>query len=111
MSEGRNSKRFDCDIMLNKQEAGVTNVARATNISLSGMRIQRVSDPSLCRQSDVKLEVRLPGLEAPIRIQASKVYETEDHVGVRFTRMSHRNFDRLRRWIREKRVVNAVENI
>ncbi len=101
MSEVRKQSRVDCDIILNKTERGMMNVARATNISLSGMRIQRLLDPYASADENIQFELELPGTAEPLVLSGKKVYEGSDHFGVRFTEISHRHFIRLRSWIAE----------
>ena len=38
----RSAERVPCDMILNKVQDGHTNIVRATNISMGGMRIQRL---------------------------------------------------------------------
>ncbi len=103
MQEIRKQTRVNCDIMLNKTEAGLMNICRATNISLGGMRIQRLLEPCQIRDERMELEIELPDFEdEPLVIGAKKVYEEKDHVGLCFTDISHRHFVRLRSWIAER---------
>jgi hypothetical protein len=99
MNDIRRQARVECDIILNKTERGVMNVARATNISLSGMRIQRLLDPYQSADERVQFELELPGIEEPLIVSGKKVYEGGDHFGVRFTEISHRHFMKLRSWL------------
>ena len=101
MSDSRRAQRVDCDIMLNKVEDGHMNVCRATNISLGGMRIQRLLEPLARGAQMMRLQLELPGNEGPIWVGARKVYEDTEYVGLRFTHISHQHFQRLRRWISE----------
>ena len=101
MSEIRKQSRVDCDIILNKTERGIMNVARATNISLGGMRIQRLLDPYVSADEKIQFELELPGTEEPLVVSGKKVYEAPDHFGVKFTEISHRHFIRLRSWLAE----------
>lgn len=101
MNDIRRQTRIDCDIILNKTERGIMNVARATNISLGGMRIQRLLDPYIGNDDRVQFELELPGTDEPLIISGKKTYEAPDHFGVRFTEISHRHFIRLRSWIAE----------
>lgn len=101
MSENqRRTNRVPCDIILNKVQDGHTHIARATNISLGGIRIQRLLEPL---KSDgnarLRLQLKLPDTEEPIWVGARKVYEDDDFVGLRFTHISHQHFVRLRQWI------------
>lgn len=100
MKEIRKQTRVNCDIMLNKTEGGLMNICRATNISLGGMRIQRLLEPFEVQGGRMQLEIELPEHEdEPIVIGAKKVYEEEDHVGLCFTDISHRHFVKLRSWL------------
>ena len=104
----RRQDRVDCDIILNKIEQGAMNIARATNISLSGMRLHRLLEPYFTTSERVRLEVALPGTDEPLWIGAQKVYEDPEYIGVRFTDISHNHFLRLREWIQSQSVNAAL---
>ncbi len=105
----RRQERLDCDIILNKVEEGSMNIARATNISLSGMRIRRLLEPYFQGEGPVRLEVALPGdSESPLNIGARKVYDGDDYIGVKFTDISHNHFLRLRNWIQGQVLRNEL---
>lgn len=99
MSELRQTTRVACEILLNKSNDGHTHVCLASNISLGGMRIQRLLDPMLEFQDYVRLQFQLPGTRAPIWIGAKKVYEQEDYIGLSFVYFKQESFARLRNWI------------
>ena len=99
--DSRAERRIDCDIMLNKVQGGQTDVCRATNISLGGIRLQRLLEPSGSpgAAARVRLQLSLGEAEAPIWISARRVYEDQDFVGLRFTHISHQHFVKLRQWL------------
>lgn len=99
MSENRRSQRVPCDIILNKVQGGHRHICRATNISLGGMRVQRLLEPLTDRSRRVRLQFELPGEADPIWVGAEPIYDQSDFVGMRFTHISHQHFVRLRRWI------------
>ena len=103
MSEHRQSLRIPCDIILNKIQDGHTNVVRAINISLGGIRIQRLLEPLLGDARRTRLQFVLPGTDEVIWAGARPVYEENTHVGFEFTNLSHQNFVKLRNWILEQR--------
>lgn len=78
------------------EEAGADYVAR--DISLEGLRLDK---PAAFGQREVSLALSLPGEAEPICVSASVVHETVKGVGMRFTRISHRDFVRLRGWLRD----------
>ena len=95
----RRSPRIHCDIMLNKVQDGHTHVCRATNISLGGIRVQRLLEPLCGAAERVRLQFMLPGEQVPIWVGARAVYHDRDFVGYSFTHVSHQHFVRLRKWL------------
>ncbi len=110
MSERRGLDRVECDILLNKVEQGHTNICRGLDLSLGGMRLERMLEPHTDRAANVQLQFELPGDEEPIWVGATKVYEDDAVVGVKFTNISHGHFMRLRHWFREQAVSRLMEN-
>lgn len=104
----RKQSRIDCDIILNKTENGTMSICRATNISLGGMRLQRLLEPFDADDRAVTIEVELPGDQEPLLIGASKVYDSEGFLGVKFTDISHRHFVRLRTWLQDQALGTAL---
>lgn len=104
----RKQPRVDCDIILNKTQTDGTNICRATNISLSGMRLQRLLDPYVQVDEKFRFEIELPGDEGPILIGAKKVWEDTQEFGVRFTNISHSHFVRLRTWLQGESLVSQL---
>ncbi len=104
----RKQSRVDCDIILNKTEAGTMTICRATNISMGGMRLQRLLEPFEPIERAITIEVELPGEEEPLTIGASKVYDSEGYLGVKFTDISHRHFVRLRSWLQDQSLSNSL---
>jgi hypothetical protein len=104
----RKQSRVDCDIILNKTEDGTVSICRATNISLGGMRLQRLLEPFEPEQRNVTIEVELPGSDEPLTIGASKVYDSEGYLGVKFTDISHRHFVRLRSWLQDQTLSTSL---
>ena len=101
MSESRNQDRVSCDIILNKVEGGHTNVCRAENLSLGGMKLRRIAEAYDAEGESVQLQFALPGEEDPIWVAGEKVYEDDGSLGVRFTNISHGHFVQLRNWLRD----------
>ncbi len=98
----RKQQRVNCDIILNNFGGeGEAKICRATNISLSGMRLNKLLDPYLfgAGEDKVRLEVELPGDSTPIVIGAKKVWDSDETFGVRFTNISHGHFVRLRSFL------------
>lgn len=108
MEERRGQGRINCDIFLNKVEQGHTNICRATDLSLGGMRFQRLLEAHNARDKRVQLQFELPGDEEPICVGATKVYEDTDIVGVKFTNISHGHFVRLRNWLRNRTIESEL---
>ena len=104
----RKQPRVDCDFILNKFQTDGTNICRATNISLSGMRLQRLLDPYMKIDEECRFEVELPGDDGPITIGAKKVWEDPQEFGVRFTSISHTHFVRLRAWLQGESLVSRL---
>jgi hypothetical protein len=102
MEEKRRQDRIDCDIILNKVEAGHTNICRALDLSLGGMRLKRIVEPHRDKDASLKLQFELPGDSEPIWVGATKVYEDDESVRVRFTNISHGHFVKLRSWLRSR---------
>ncbi len=110
MEEGRKQDRVGCDIILNKVEAGHTNICRATNISLGGMQFVRLIEPQKCASdAKIRLQFELPGQEEPIWVGAERVYDDGKCVGVRFVNISHHHFVLLREWLRERSIQYVAE--
>lgn len=99
MSEVRKQERINCDIIFNKVESGMMTICRATNISLGGMRVERLLEPFDAKDEKVRLEIELPGDSEPLLIGAKKTYDAQGHFGLKFTEISHRHFVRLRDWV------------
>jgi hypothetical protein len=99
MSEIRKQSRVNCDIIFNKVERGMMTICRATNISLGGMRVERLLEPFDVKEEKVRLEIELPGDSEPLLIGARRMYDEEGHFGLKFTEISHRHFVRLRDWV------------
>ena len=102
MQEQRSQSRIDCDIILNKVEDGHTKVCRAQNLSLGGMKLQRVAEAYKPEGESVQLQFALPGEDDPIWVSGEKVYEQNGDVVVRFTNISHGDFIQLRNWLRDR---------
>ncbi len=100
-SNNRRAPRVNCDIILNKVQDGHMHICRADNISLGGMRVQRLLEPLSGASDRVRLQFELPGDGQPIWVGAKRVYEDSDYFGFSFTHMSHQHFVRLRQWIQE----------
>lgn len=99
MSEIRKQNRVDCDIIFNKVESGMMTICRATNISLGGMRVERLLEPFDAKEEKVRLEIELPGDNEPLLIAAKRTYDEQGHFGLKFTEISHGHFVRLRNWV------------
>ncbi len=102
MDEQRKQSRINCDIILNKVEDGHTNVCRAEDLSLGGMKLRRVAEGYDPDGDSIQLQFALPGQEEPLWVSGEKVYEADGHIGVRFTNISHTDFIQLRDWLRER---------
>ncbi len=103
MPDERNQERVPCDIILNKVEGGHTNVCRAENVSLGGMKLRRVAEAHDAGGVKVQLQFALPGQSDPLWVAGEKVYEDGQEVGIRFTNISHRDFRKLRDWLQERK--------
>ena len=108
MKEQRQQDRVHCDIILNKVEGGHTNVCRAEDLSLGGMKLCRVAEAYEADGATVQLQFALPGDEDPIWVSGEKVYEADGNVGVRFTNISHGSFVRLREWLRNQMITDQL---
>ncbi|MFU8803068.1 MAG: PilZ domain-containing protein [Bradymonadaceae bacterium] len=108
MEDKRRQDRIDCDIIMNKVEAGHTNICRAMDLSLGGMRLKRMTEPYRAKDISLKLQFELPGEDEPIWVGATKVYEDEESVGVRFTNISHGHFVKLRGWLRNRNIAQEL---
>ena len=99
-TDRRIQKRDICDMLLNKVQGGHMNVVRALDISLSGMRLQRLLEPQRC-EGNMRLQFSIDDDDEPIWVGATAMWQEEDCVGVKFTDISHQHFQRLRRWLME----------
>lgn len=108
MMENRKQNRVGCDMILNKIEAGHTNICRATDVSLGGIRLERVAEAYRSEGASVQLQFALPGDEEPIWVAGHKVYDDEGQVGVRFTNISHGHFVKLRAWLRAQAIQDGL---
>jgi hypothetical protein len=99
-AETRRTQRISCDIILNKVEGGHTHICRADNISIGGMRIQKLLEPLKHPEKIVRLQFELPGESEVLWVHARKVYEDGEFIGLSFTNLSQKNFTRLRQWLR-----------
>ncbi|RDV38907.1 PilZ domain-containing protein [Bradymonadaceae bacterium TMQ3] len=104
MTEQRKQQRVGCDMILNKIESGHTNICRATDVSLGGIRLERVAEAYRSEGESVQLQFALPGEEEPIWVAGQKVYDADGQVGVRFTNISHGHFVKLRAWLRAQAI-------
>lgn len=109
MEDKRTQERIPCDIILNKVEDGHTNVCRAENVSLGGMKLKRVAEAHEADGETVQLQFALPGESEPIWVSGEKVYDDDNFVGVRFTNISHGNFVKLRDWLRDEKKSDPQE--
>jgi hypothetical protein len=98
--EIRRAPRVTCDIILNKVESGHMHICRASNISIGGMRIQKLLEPLLGSDEVVRLQFELPGEPDALWVHARKVYDDGEFIGLSFTNVSQKNFSRLRQWLR-----------
>jgi hypothetical protein len=98
MEERRTQKRIDCDLLLNKVQNGHTNVVRARDISIDGIRLQRLLEPAIGTGS-MRLQFTLEDGADPIWVGARVQCESVEDIGVRFTDISHQHFVRLREWL------------
>lgn len=98
--EIRRTPRVTCDIILNKVESGHMHICRASNISIGGMRIQKLLEPLLGSEDVVRLQFELPGEPDALWVHARKVYDDGEFIGLSFTNLSQKNFSRLRQWLR-----------
>ncbi|WP_158542535.1 PilZ domain-containing protein [Lujinxingia litoralis] len=108
MQEQRQQPRVGCDMILNKIEAGHTNICRAVDLSLGGIRLERLAEAYRSEGESVQLQFALPGEEEPIWVTGHKVYDNEGRVGVRFTNISHGHFVKLRAWLRERAISEGL---
>ncbi len=111
MDEQRDQERVPCDIILNKVESGHTNVCRAENVSLGGMRLRRVAEAHEAQGAKVTLQFALPGRNEPLWVSGEKVYEDGEEVGIRFTNISHTDFRVLRNWLRDRREASMQQAV
>lgn len=102
MNERRGQDRSPVDLLLNKVQNGHTNVVRALDVSLNGMRLQRLLEPAMPMRTTMRLQFSLAPEDDPIWVGATTVWEDDILLGVRFTDISHRNFQRLRRWLEHR---------
>lgn len=107
-NDSRTELRIPCDIILNKVQGGHMNVCRATNISLGGIRLQRLLEPTQHSNLSVRLQLSLTTDEAPIWVSAKAVYEDSEFVGMKFTHISHQHFVKLRQWLQNGQQVMAA---
>ena len=107
MSEQRKTRRAALDIYLNKYLAGVPYLAKSSDISPEGMRLERLLEPEQ-PQRRMGLQFQLPGSEEVIyaegelvdsyaRLQEAGAREADGDHRVRFTLLT----DRHRKMIRD----------
>jgi c-di-GMP-binding flagellar brake protein YcgR len=105
MGEQRRTGRAQIDILLNKYVAGVPYTARAQDISPGGVRLARLLEPEHAGKR-VGLQFQLPGSPEVIYAEGEVVrewVEAEEAAthGVRFTLLTERHRQLIRRWVED----------
>jgi hypothetical protein len=96
----RRAFRKATDMILNVYQDGAPSLARCDDISVRGMRFQRILGPRLNRPGAVELEFQLPDDDAVITVRGRKVYEDAGQVvGVHFEGLTAEQRSRVRAFV------------
>jgi len=100
MNDQRNNRRVVLDTYMNKVFRGVRHMVRASNISESGILVQRLIEPDHLGQ-ECDLEFRLEDQDKEtIWARARVTREVDsDLFALRFTAMSDRHRERVRQYV------------
>ena len=104
MSEQRKTRRATLDIYLNKYLAGVPYLAKSSDISSDGMRLERLLEPEQ-PQRRMGLQFQLPGSEEVIYAEGelvegyARLQESESQHRVRFTLLTERHRKMIREFV------------
>jgi len=98
--ERRSAQRISVSVAIQQYVEGQTHRCRASNLSLSGVYIERPITSFVRHSTAVELEIPLPdGESAPMRTEAEIVYDCFDAAlhgsALRFTNMSAHDRARL----------------
>jgi hypothetical protein len=101
--ERRSAPRFPVSVHIAQHVEGQTHRCVASNLSASGLYMERPIGSFVRHSADVELEIPLPDGAAPLRTHAEIVYDCFDArfhgTAVRFTQMSVRDRERLQAFL------------
>jgi len=106
MWERRTEERRPVDIILNVYQNGFPVLARAQDMSVSGVRLKRILAPRYRNKEQVELEFQLPN-DAEIYFASGECVHLEDDagtMGIRFLHMNRRSQRKLRQFVESPRV-------
>jgi D-alanyl-D-alanine dipeptidase len=97
--ERRCAPRFPVSFSIHQHVQGQTHRCRASNLSATGLYMERPIDSFVRHSAEIALEIALPDGAEPVRADAVIVYDCFDALShgtaVRFQRMSSRDRVRL----------------
>lgn len=95
----RRNERVDFDFYVNKVIDGVPHLARARDLSASGMFLYALLEPQRPRDARLAVEFELPGSDRIIWAEAEVVHRSAKDVGLRFVHLSPRDRRAIDAWV------------
>ena len=109
--ERRSAPRFPVSVRVQQHVEGRTHDCLASDLSLSGMYMERPLTDFVRDRADVELEIPIPDGAEPLWATAEVVYDCFDATfhgtAVRFTKMSPRDRARLSAFLAPRRAAHA----
>jgi len=107
----RRHRRVEFDVFVNKIVGDQPHLARARDISISGIYLQKLIEPAVDSDGMIGLEMMLPGSDQVIWALGRVVREidgTGDGVAVSFERIAESDREQIRRFISEAHMQQAA---
>jgi hypothetical protein len=98
VKERRTAKRAGVEILLNKYIDGFPYACRALDLSMGGILVRRIHEPSLRREA-YPLEIGVPGAETPIWIWTRPVWTRGARQALRFMGMTAQDRNALQQYV------------
>ncbi len=102
-SERRRAPRVPVSVYLEQHIEGQRHRCFATNLSSTGLYMERPIESFVRHSTDVQLEIPVPDDEGPLWASAEIVYDCFDSLfhgtAVRFKALSQQDHARLERWL------------